>query len=261
MRKITIIIGLAVSLSLCLAESYCQSANPSLAAPGEFTGMVNEDNINVRADANTNSPAICKLSKGESVEVALERYDWYKIRLPKAAAVFVKKSLLEPIDEKTAKAKAENINIRMQPNQTSAILGRLQENEVVAVIRDKGEWLKIEPTANTFGWIHKKFVDRKEPAAAGKKQEKTQLKEAGQQKGAQAEEIVTEGLIQPYGKVINRIATHKLITKDYSVYLLKGNADNLKPLVYHKVRVSGKIISPSKEKYPVIEISKLEALD
>jgi SH3-like domain-containing protein len=261
MRKIIIITGLVISISLCLAEGYCRAEDIAVTAAGEFTGRTNEDNINVRADANTNSPVICKLPKGEGVEIILERYDWYKIRLPRQAAAFVKKSLLEPIDEKTAKAKAENINIRMQPNQTSAILGRLQQNEVVAIIRDKGEWLKIEPTANTFGWIHKKFVGRKEPAAAGKKQEKVQLKEAGQQEEAQAEEIVTEGLIQPYGKVINRIATHKLITKDYSVYLLRGNTDNLKPLVYHKVRVSGKIISLSKEKYPVIEISKLEALD
>ena len=243
MRKIIIIIGLAVSISLCLAEGYCQPENPGPAAQGEFTGRVKEDNINVRADSNTNSPAICKLSKGESVEVTLERYDWYKIRLPKQAPAFVKKSLLEPIDEKTAKAKGENINVRMQPNQTSAILGRLQQNEVVAIVRDRDEWLKIEPTANTFGWINKRFVDRQEAVASGKEEEKTQSKEAGRQKGAQAEEIVTEGLIQPYGKVINRIATHKLITKDYSVYLLKGNADNLNPLVYHKVRVSGKIIS------------------
>ena len=240
-----------------MAGGYCRAEAIAVTAAGEFTGMVNEDNINVRADANTNSPVICKLPKGESVEVVLERYDWYKIRLPKPAAAFVKKSLFEPIDEKTAKAKAENINVRMLPNQASAILGRLEKNEVVAILKDKGEWLKIEPTANTFGWVYKKFVDRKEPAAAGKKQEKA----AAAEKTAQAEEIITEGLIQPYGKVINRIATHKLITKDYSVYLLKGNADNLKPLIYHKVRVSGKIISPSKEKYPVIEISKLEALD
>ena len=126
----------------------------------------------------------------------------------------------------------------------------------MAILKDKDDWLKIEPTANTFGWVHKKFVDRQE-AAAGKKQEKA----AAAEKTAQAEEIITEGLIQPYGKVINRIATHKLITKDYSVYLLKGNADSLNPLTYHKVRVSGKIISPTKEKYPVIEITKLEALD
>ncbi len=256
MRKITIISGLVVSIFLCLAGEYCRAGDIAVTTAGEFTGRINEDNINVRADANTNSPAICKLPKGESVEVVLERYDWYKIRLPKAAAAFVKKSLLEPIDEKTAKAKAENINLRIQPNQTSAILGRLEKNEVVAILKDKDEWLKIEPTANTFGWVHKKFVDRQE-AAAGKKQEKA----AAAEKTAQAEEIITEGLIQPYGKVINRIATHKLITKDYSVYLLKGNADSLNPLTYHKVRVSGKIISPTKEKYPVIEITKLEALD
>jgi uncharacterized protein YgiM (DUF1202 family) len=250
MRKIIITTGLALSISLCLAGGYCRAENTAVTAAGELIGRVSEDNLNVRADANTNSPVICKLPKGESVEIILERYDWYKIRLPKQAAVFVKKSLLEPIDEKTAKAKAENINVRALPNQVSAILGRLEKNEVVAIIKDKGEWLKIEPTANTFGWVHKKFIDRKD-----------QEKAPAAEKTTQTGEIVTEGLIQPYGKVINRIATHKLITKDYSVYLLKGNADNLKPLVYHKVRVSGKIISSAKEKYPVIEINKLEALD
>jgi uncharacterized protein YgiM (DUF1202 family) len=86
-------IGLAIAIYLCSGNAWA------------FTGVVNTADINVRADANTNSPVICKLTKDQAVEVILERYDWYKIELPKQAGAFVKKSLLKQIDEKTAKAK------------------------------------------------------------------------------------------------------------------------------------------------------------
>jgi SH3-like domain-containing protein len=248
MPKKILITTLIITIFTCLAGIHCRAEDSGTG----FTGAVNADNINVRVDANTNSPVIWVSPKGQAVEVILERYEWYKIKLPKPAPAFVKKSLLEPIDEKTAKAKADNVNIRMQPNSSAPILGMLKKNEVVAIIEGKGSWLKIEPTANTFGWVHKKFIDR---------QEKTELPALPEKTVTGENVVVIEGSIQPYGKVINRIATHKLITKDYSTYLLKGNPHSLNPLTYHKVKITGKIISATKEKYPVIEITKLEALD
>ncbi|MFA5156262.1 MAG: SH3 domain-containing protein [Candidatus Omnitrophota bacterium] len=258
MRKIFIIIAVFVGAITILTAKNCAAENVQAPAAGVFTGTLNANEINVRSDANTNSAVICVLPKGENVEVILEKYGWYKIRLPKSARVFVKSSLFEMIDEKTAKAKGTNINVRIQPNQTSAILGRIEENEVVTVTGDRNGWLKIEPTANAFGWINTKFIDRKTGPAPAKQPEKIKPEAT---KPAIGESITVEGTIQPYGKVINRVATHKLIAKDYSVYLLKGSPDNFNSLTYHKVKITGKIISPANEKNPVIEVAKLEALD
>ncbi len=234
--------------------SLCFAAEPGGNA---FSGTVNRDNINVRADANTTSPIICQLNKNSAVEVVFEKYDWYKIKLPKNAACYVKKELVEPIDNKTARVSRENVNIRLLPSESSPIIGKINANEIITLLSDDGQWYKIKATDNTFGWVNKKFIAKTAPEI----QIASKLNTPFSQATPVNEDIVVEGIIEPYGKVINRIATHKLVTKDYDIYLLKGNPANLNALTYHKVRITGKAIPSSKQKYPVIEITKTEALD
>jgi uncharacterized protein YgiM (DUF1202 family) len=217
-----------------------------------FTGTVNDNNINIRADSNTSSQIICNVPKGTEVEVLSEKYDWYKIKLPKNAALYVKKTLIEPIDKKTGKVDKDNVNMRLAPNESSAILGRLDKAEIIAILEDTGEWYKILPNDKSFGWINKKFVDKTVITAPESNVLETASKE---------EFLIFEGIIQPYGKVLNRVATHKLITKDYNIILLRGTPANLNTYTYHKVRITGKPVLAPKQKYPVIEIIKMEALD
>ncbi|MFA5362538.1 MAG: SH3 domain-containing protein [Candidatus Omnitrophota bacterium] len=78
----------------------------------------------------------------------------------------------------------------------------------------------------------------------------------------ETEGIVTlTGLVKTYGNVINRPATHKLITKNKHVYLLKYNPASLNEMVFHTVRITGRQVSLPKTKFPVIEVEKIEILD
>lgn len=239
-----------------------------------FQGEINANNINIRFDSTTSSQAICNVNQGDYVEVILEFYDWYKIKLPKTAPAFIKKDLVATIDDKIAKVLKDRVNIRLHPNLSSPIIGRVNKNEAVNILEDKGQWYKIEPV-NSFGWIHKKFVNKvisikEETKIAkddrGESKEDTLSVTTEKSDGLSQtllvdEGITLEGIIKPYGKVIKRIATHKLITRDGKIFLLKGNREKLNILTYHKVRVVGKSIGSVKEKYPVIEISKIEVLD
>ena len=236
-------------------NSFCFAAEP---ANNAFSGTVNRENINVRADANTTSAVICRLNKNDIVEVVFEKYEWYKIKLPKNAACYVKKELVEPIDNKTAKVSRENVNIRLLPNESSPIIGKVNANEIISLLSDDGKWYKIKATDNTFGWVNKKFIAKTTPEIQIAGKLNTPFSQAIP---INEDIIIIEGMIEPYGKVINRVATHKLITKDYDIYLLKGIPANLNALTYHKVRITGKAIPSSKQKYPVIEITKMEALD
>lgn len=213
------------------------------------TGTLNANDINVRCDSSANSTLICKAYKGQGVEVVSEKYGWYKIKLPKTAPCFVKKMLVAPIDEKTAKGLKENINVRLEPSEGSRILGKIDKNEVINILEDKGEWYKIEPPANSYGWVHKKFVEQapQTPAVTLTQQQQT---------------LIIEGTILPYGKVLRRRATHKFIVKGKDVFLLKGNPDNLNSFIYRNVKITAKPVTPSKKtKYPLIEIIKMEAVN
>jgi len=234
-----------------------------------FTGQVNAEGINVRADATVGSSVVCILTKGQLVEVALEIYDWYKIHLPKQAPSYIKKDLVECIknaSEKCSSAKVigDRVNIRLAPSESSWILGKVDNSTVVNIIQDEGKWFKIEPVHQSFGWVNKKFINSKivvikeeeKPAVA--LQPMATLQPVAAQPSTQ---LVVEGMVSPYGVVLWRKATHKLVTANKETYFLKGNREGLNSLNYRNVKVTGKLISAKDSRYPIIETAIIEVLD
>jgi len=225
----------------------------------EFIGKVNANNINVRVDATTGAPIACTLARGQLIEVVRESYDWYKIRLPKTAPSYIKKSLVQCIDRDVSasepfkclngKVTAEKVNVRLGPSEDSWILGKADKSTIVNILGEKNSWYKIEPVHQSFGWIHKKFVDKAQAAVT----EPVQAKSAGL--------LVIEGVVSPYGVVLWRQATHKLITPENKIYYLKGNRKGLNSLNYHKVKVTGKLVTAPENKHPIIEVALIEALN
>ncbi|MCM8790013.1 MAG: SH3 domain-containing protein, partial [Candidatus Omnitrophica bacterium] len=50
--------------------------------------------------------------------------------------------------------------VRLKPDETSAIVGRVNGGDNVVVVGETKGWVKIRPTENCFGWINKKFVEK-----------------------------------------------------------------------------------------------------
>ena len=235
---------------------------------GAFTGQINAHGINVRVDSTIGAEIICTLAKGELVEVVWEAYDWYKIRLPKEAPAYVKKNLLECNNVNadfasssgkclSAKVIKDRVNIRLGPTESAWILGKVDKTTVVNVIADVGGWYKIQPVYQSYGWVNKKFVNNKKEVVL-QKQDALVKVTANAKLG---EPLIVEGKVSPYGIVLWRKATHKLITSENKIYFLKGDRKSLDSLNYRKVRVTGKLISPAANKYPIIQIDIIEALN
>ena len=167
---------LALSLSLSLTHSFSAAASET---KFPFQGRVNSDKINLRSDARISSAIICVLPRGENVEAASMLYDWYKIRLPKSAPAYIKKDFcacleygpggpggpaatnVTPAVKKycqSAKVTGNRVNIRLSPSESSPVIGMAGEGEIVNILSETDGWLKIEPTVNCFGWVHKKFI-------------------------------------------------------------------------------------------------------
>lgn len=254
MRQINILLAITILRVLSPFFSICPAQEPS-----SFQGKINADNINVRSDSTVSAEIICKVNRGDPLEVVLELYGWYKIRLPKNAPSFIKKDLVIPLDEKNAAVTKDNVNIRLRADESSPIIGKAKKGDLLNVVRDNQDWLKIEPIDNSFGWVHKKFVDRapdvnkvKRLQLAGRTEEdKGQLSQ---------EDLTVEGMLNP--KVIKRIASHKLIAQENKLFLVRGDKEKLNSFNYRKVKISGKLIaSDNKQKLPIIEVNEIEALD
>jgi len=248
----------------------------SYAQDSGFSGEINSSEINLRSDATTTSAVLSVLDKGERVEVVLGQFGWYKIRLPKLVPVYVKKNLADCIKSAeipavlpadlpvkrcvSAKILGDRVNIRSKPSESASIVGIADKNEIVNVLSEAEGWYKIEPIQNSFGWVNKKFIDKAAPALKEKNAQPSQT-EAGVSAAENLEaNLLLTGIVQPYGIVFMRSATHKLITTDNRIYLLKGNRVTLNALNRQKVKVIGKIISPSSAKYPIIEIKIIEVV-
>ena len=241
-KTLLIVIPVVLSCGIALAQD-------SFPFPGE----INADNVNIRADSTVTSESISKVNKGDSVEVVLELYDWYKIRLPKQAPSYIKKTLVIPLDEKSAKVAKERVNIRVYAAESSAIIGKANKDEIITILGEEGDWYKIEPVNKSFGWINKKFVNivtaAKSPAITTAPAEPSPI-----------EEIVTvEGLLKP--KFFTSIATHKLISTDKNVFLLKGDREMLNKFLSQKVKVTGKSVICAGQDYSLIEVTNIEPLN
>ncbi len=261
-------------LALFFSSAFAKNFTP-------FQGKINAESINIRCSSTINAEVISKANKGEEVAVVSQAFEWYKIQLPKNAAIFVKKEFLVPLNEKStsaittaplnppeplaAKVQKDNVNIRLSPSEKSTIIGRLNQNQVVTIISTTGDWAKILPVSNSYGWVNKKFVDKVPEiipqAVAQSHPEK--ITPAQNTLSEKTTEITVKGKIAPYGKVFNRTATHKLISQDGNTFLLKGDKNSLNKLNYSQVKVTGKLypaIKPN-QNLPVIEIEKMEVLD
>jgi len=225
-----------------------------------FLGRVKAKDINVRADSTVSSPVICQTQDGDYLEVIAELYGWYKTRLPKYAPAYINKAMVEVVDARTAKVTKERVNIRLMPSETSPVIGTAAWGEVINILEFRRDWYKIQPVQNSFGWIHKQFVEkdtRREIPFLSKDEPQPEQKVILSSQAV----IVLEGILKSYGRVFRRQATHKLIDRDKKIYLLKGNTAILNALSRSKVKVTGRIISPPKAKYPLIEVDKIEVLN
>lgn len=223
-----------------------------------FQYRVNADRINIRSDSTVSSQTICKVNKGDYLEVISELYEWYKVRLPKQAPSFVKSNLTGPIDQYTARITKDNVNIRLLPDDSSPIIGKAKKEEIIYLLEEKRGWLRIEPVKNSFGWINKNFVDKS--AAINIIRDTAKNTQQPQQKIAQENPGLTLiGLIKP--KFIKTIATHKLITEDNKIFLLKGDKRALNAFSHRNAKVTGKLIPSDTQKDALFEIIKIEALD
>ena len=132
-----------------------------------FKGEVTENNINIRTDSTVSAEVITTVNRGIKLDVVRELYDWYRVILPSSSPAYIRQDLLECIQRddalkscSKAKVAKEKVNVRLKPDETSAIIGKANKDETVTVVGETKGWFKIRPTENCLGWINKKFVEK-----------------------------------------------------------------------------------------------------
>jgi uncharacterized protein YgiM (DUF1202 family) len=155
-----------------------KTADKPVAVPADpITGpgpaIVSQRNVNVRGKAAVNSEVITRLNRGdrvivlEEVTVSKPKQDepakWAKIALPTNAAVWAHASFL---DQTNNTVKASRLNLRTGPSENHAVIGRVPKGATVKPIDQKGEWVKLEPPADAYGYVAAHLLSRDTAAPA-----------------------------------------------------------------------------------------------
>ncbi|MCF7907685.1 MAG: SH3 domain-containing protein [Candidatus Omnitrophica bacterium] len=123
---------------------------------------VANDKAQIRVDSTSLSGSLGFFNQGDSVEVVGEKFDWYRVVLPKETTCYVYSKLIEVLDGGMVRISATNVNLRYQPSLEAPIIGKALKDEVFSLLGDNGEWLKINNNSKARGWVHKKFLKKQD---------------------------------------------------------------------------------------------------
>lgn len=116
-------------------------------------GVVNVDDLNVRAGDSSDFPTVGKLNQGDEVNVYDRIGNWYRVGEERwvhsdyIKMRFQNKSGVVDVD-------SSDLNIRNKPSSSSEIVGKLDNGAQVQVVDSAGSWLKI----GADRWVHEKYV-------------------------------------------------------------------------------------------------------
>ena len=124
--------------------------------------IVTKDRINVRVDATAMAPSLGFLKRGEKVAIADERFEWYKIILPKRFSAFAAAEFLKAIEGNKVEVIVSNLNLRNDPSMSSYIIGQAEKGTVFFLRSKKGDWLEVRGYPHIYGWVNKNFLEKNE---------------------------------------------------------------------------------------------------
>ncbi len=124
--------------------------------------VVTKDRINVRVDATAMAPSMGVLRRGEKVTITDERFEWYKIILPKRFSAYAAAEFLKEIDNNKVEVIASNLNLRNVPSMSSYTIGQAEKGTVFFFRGKKNNWFEIRGYPHIAGWVNKNFLEKRE---------------------------------------------------------------------------------------------------
>lgn len=146
--------SLSSVVSICAAFALLLSASPLIAA--EYVSIIS-DNVNVRSGPGTNYQIAMELYAGYPLQVVDKQGEWLKVVDFENDSGWIHGSLVEKAATVIINAKTF-VNMRAEATTASAIVATVERGVVMAVLENKGEWLKLRHSSGTIGWIHKSLL-------------------------------------------------------------------------------------------------------
>jgi len=118
-------------------------------------GTVSGDNVNVRSGPSLTSSVVTRFTNGHAVEIIGESGDFYRISVD-GQELYISQQFVE-VSNADARVNTNNVNIRLQPNTDSLVLGTLREGTEVSVLGRTNGWYEVR-VDGIEGFIRSDFL-------------------------------------------------------------------------------------------------------
>ena len=132
---------------------------------------VNVADLTVRGQAGLKGEPVTHLHRGDSVTVleqinlehhaADEPAQWAKIAYPSSAHVWLDAKYVDASGTVTAK----KLNLRAGPGENYSVVGVVEKGTSVNQIEKKGNWMQIQPPANSYAFVAARYLKQEAVAA------------------------------------------------------------------------------------------------
>ena len=127
---------------------------------GSYSGVITADSVNLRSGPGVNFEILRKLDKGNTVLVLEADNEWLKLSLPRNSNAFIHKDFIKAENSIFGVITGKRVNIRAGEGTNFNIIGQLNTEDQVEIIRKGTDWFHIYPYENCFAWVHKDFVKK-----------------------------------------------------------------------------------------------------
>ena len=154
-----------------------------------------EEAVNVRASSSEDSEIVGKLYKECAGEILEKGSGWTKIRSGKLTG-WVKndyllfgadaRKLADSVVEKVATSKTSCLRVRKEASQDAGVYDLLAEGDEIEVVEDLGDWVSVEFSDGTVGYVSAEYVDISDEIGKGETIESIRAKEEAEKKAKEA---------------------------------------------------------------------------
>lgn len=123
-----------------------------------FVGEVTADKVHIRAGQSANFESLGRLHKGELVRVEGKQYSWYKVVLPDFANHYISAAFVELLEPDKGRVTGSRVNVRARMDGRATVLGQVRKGDELRIYETQGEWLRIAPIYDSYGWVLEEFL-------------------------------------------------------------------------------------------------------
>ena len=239
-----------------------------------FLAEITSERVNVRAGQSANFERLCQLNEGEEVVVLEHVYSWYKIKLPAKAKSFINAQYVKPLGNDLGEVTAKRINIRAGSSTKHTVVGKVNQGDIVIIQESLDEWIKIQPLADSTGWIAEQFLAFKSKDVGAYKEKRVELTKSSQEQVSTPikEKIKIEQPAQKVVSISGRLKSdidnvtgkvrYIIAINQQPVYYVKGPSFIFRDFLNYDVAVEGTIDTDvdATFSYPGILVSKIKLM-